>query len=175
MLGLEYFRYYVYGRKVNFLTDHQAIQPLLKRNRAHKQYSTRLTWWLERLRHYDVNVQYKAGKNIPLTDYLSRHPIAHKSGTETSYAHNEKESEEEFVINQIYSFMSSIARMEVLRNGSTDRHRYQNPTNHGTVYKRVNKLRTDFQIKHSYRETTMNQQTVKTSKSIHRQNRKWTK
>ena len=55
--GLEYFRYYVYGEKVNLLTDHQALQLLLKRNWAHKQYSARLTRWLDRLRHFDVNVQ----------------------------------------------------------------------------------------------------------------------
>ena len=35
--GLEYFRYFVYGKRVNLLTDHQALQPLLKQNRAHKQ------------------------------------------------------------------------------------------------------------------------------------------
>ena len=54
--GLEYFRYFVYGKKVNLLTDHQALQPLLRKNRAHKQYSARLTRWLDRLSHFDVNV-----------------------------------------------------------------------------------------------------------------------
>ena len=62
--GLEYFRYYVYGKRVNLLTDHQALQPLLKRNRAHKQYSARLTRWLDRLSHFDVNVRYTAVKTI---------------------------------------------------------------------------------------------------------------
>ena len=100
--GLEYFRYYVYGKRINLLTDHQALQPLLKRNRAHKQYSARLTRWLDRLGHFDVNVQYTAGKNIPLTDYLSRHPIVNELGTEELNANEEKEAEEEFVINQIY-------------------------------------------------------------------------
>ena len=100
--GLEYFRYYVYGKRINLLTDHQALQPLLKRNRAHKQYSARLTRWLDRLGHFDVNVQYTAGKNIPLTDYLSRHPIVNELGTEELNASEEKEAEEEFVINQIY-------------------------------------------------------------------------
>ena len=42
--GLEYFRNYVYGKKVNLLTNHQALEPLLKRNRAHKQYSAKITW-----------------------------------------------------------------------------------------------------------------------------------
>ena len=54
--GLEYFRYYVYGKRVNLLTDHQALQPLLKNNRAHKQYSARLTRWLDRVSHFDVKV-----------------------------------------------------------------------------------------------------------------------
>ena len=106
--GLEYFRYFVYGKRVNLLTDHQALQPLLKKNRAHKQYSARLTRWLDRLSHFDVNVQYTAGKNIPLTDYLSRHPIV---STETAELENnadgldEAEVEEEFVINQIYGLL----------------------------------------------------------------------
>ena len=60
--GFEYFRYYVYGKKVNLLTDHQELQPLLKRNRAYKQYIARLTRWLDKLSHFDVNVQYTAGK-----------------------------------------------------------------------------------------------------------------
>ena len=77
--GLEHFSYYVYGKRVNLLTDHQALQPLLKRNRAHKQYSARLPHWLDRLSHYDVNVQYTAGKNIPLTDYLSRQSISNST------------------------------------------------------------------------------------------------
>ena len=109
--GLEYFRYFVYGKKVNLLTDHQALQPLLKRNRAHKQYSARLTRWLDRLSHFDVNVQYTAGKNIPLTDYLSRHPIVNtdESAAENNLSgQNEAESEEEFVINQVHGLFDFI-------------------------------------------------------------------
>ena len=106
MLGvfwaLEYFRYYVYEKKVNLLTDHQALQLLLKRNRAHKQYSAGLTRLLDRLSHFDVNVQYSAGKDIPLPDYLNHHPIVHDHGTETSCTIEEKEAKEEFVINKIY-------------------------------------------------------------------------
>ena len=86
------------------MTDHQALKPLLKRNRAHKQYSARLTRWLDCLSHFDVNVQYTAGRNIPLTDYLSRHPIIHEHETETPREGLEREAEEEFVINQIYGF-----------------------------------------------------------------------
>ena len=101
--GLEYFKYFVYGKRVNLLTDHRALQPLLKKNRAHKQYRAKLTRWLVRLSHCDVNVQYTAGKNIPLTDYLSRHPIVLTEITELenkAEGLNEAEAEEEFVINQ---------------------------------------------------------------------------
>ena len=98
-------------QKVNLLTDHQALQPLLKRNRAHKQYSARLTRWLDRLSHFYVNVQYTAGKNIPLTDYLSRHPIVNTADNETENdvsGQTETESEEKFVINQIHSLFNFI-------------------------------------------------------------------
>ena len=104
-MGVNCFRYFVYGKRVNLLTDHQALQPLLKKNRAHKQYSARLTRWLDRLSHFVVNIQYTAGKNIPLTDYLSRHPIVPTEIIELENKTdglNEAEAKEEFVINQIY-------------------------------------------------------------------------
>ena len=103
--GLEHFRYYVYGKRVNLLTDHQTLQPLLKKNRAHKQHSARLTRWLDRLSHFDVNIQYTAGKNIPLMDYLSRHPIVPTKIAELENkadGQDDAEADEEFVINQIY-------------------------------------------------------------------------
>ena len=109
--GLEYFRYNNYGKKFNLLTDHKALQPLLKRNRAHKQYSARLTRWLDRLSHFDVNVQYTAGKNLPLTNYLSRRPIVNTAENETEKyvsSRTETESEEEFVINQTHGLFGFI-------------------------------------------------------------------
>ena len=69
-------------KRVYLLTDHQALLPLLKKNRAHKQYSVRLTRWLGRLSQFNVNVHYTAGENIPLTDYLSRHSIVPTEITE---------------------------------------------------------------------------------------------
>ena len=109
--GLEHFKYYVYGKRVSLLTDHQALQPLLKRNPAHKQYSARLTRWLDRLSHFDVNLQYTAGNNIPLTDYSSRHPIISTAGSGTENGRNEQrktESEEDFVIKQIHGIFEFI-------------------------------------------------------------------
>ena len=98
MWGLEYIRYYVCEKIVNLLTKHQALQPLLKRNRAHKQYSARLMRWLDRLSHSDVNLQYTACKNTPLTDYLSRYPIIYDTETKTQCDQDEKKAGEESVI-----------------------------------------------------------------------------
>ena len=56
--GLEKFRFYLYGKRVRLYTDHQALEPLIKRNRSNKQYSARLTRWLDRLTHFDISIQY---------------------------------------------------------------------------------------------------------------------
>ena len=82
--GFKHFRYYAYGKRVILLMVHQALQPMLKRNWAHEQYSASLTHWLDRLSHFDVNVQNTAGENIPQTDYLSRHPITHSVESEVN-------------------------------------------------------------------------------------------
>ena len=84
---------------------------MVKRNRAHKQYSARLTRWLDRLSHFDVNLQYTTGKNIPLTDYLGRHRIIStaESGTENSRnEQRETEADKKLVINQIHSLFEFI-------------------------------------------------------------------
>ena len=73
--GLEKFRFYLYGKKVYLYTDHQALEPLIKRNRCNKQYSARLTRWLDRLAHFDIAIQHIAGSNLKFTDYLSRNPV----------------------------------------------------------------------------------------------------
>ena len=51
---LEKFRFHFYGKKVLLYTDHQALEPLIKRNRSNQQYSARLTRWLDRLAHFTL-------------------------------------------------------------------------------------------------------------------------
>ena len=66
-----------------------------------------MTRWLDRLSHSDVNVQYTAEKNIPLTDYSSHHTIVPTVVIELENktdGHNDAEADEEFVVNQIYGF-----------------------------------------------------------------------
>ena len=89
--GLEKFRFYLYGKKVFLYTDHQALEPLIKRNRCNKQYSARLTRWLDRLAHFDISIQHIAGSNLKFTDFLSRNPVE-GAATENVY-------DEQYVIN----------------------------------------------------------------------------
>ena len=92
-MGLENFRFYLYGKKVFLYTDHQALEPLIKRNRCNKQYSARLTRWLDRLAHFDISIQHIAGSNLKFTDYLSRNPVEGAT-TENTY-------DEQYVINTL--------------------------------------------------------------------------
>ena len=73
--GLENLRFYLYGKRVHLYTDHQALEPLIKRNRSNKHYSARLTRWLDRLTHFDIAIQHIAGSSLKFTDYLSRNPV----------------------------------------------------------------------------------------------------
>ena len=52
--GLERFRFHLYGKQVQLFSDHQALEPLLKKNKSNKQYSAQLTRWLDRLNHFDI-------------------------------------------------------------------------------------------------------------------------
>ena len=64
--GLEKFRFHLYGKKVYLYTDHQALEPIIKRNRCNKQYSARLTRWLDRLANFDIAIQLIAGSNLKI-------------------------------------------------------------------------------------------------------------
>ena len=52
------------------------MEPLIKRNRTNKTYSARLTRWLDRLAHFDINIKHIAGKHLAQTEYLSRNPFS---------------------------------------------------------------------------------------------------
>ena len=67
------------------------MEPLIKRNRSNKQYSARLTRWLDRLTHFDISIQHIAGSKLKFTDYLSRNPVRG--------AIPEENYDEEYVIN----------------------------------------------------------------------------
>ena len=135
---------------MKLFSDHSALEPLLRRNRANKIYSARLTRWLDRIAHFDVSVNHIAGEEIKLTDYLSRHPTS-KAEAETNY-------EEEYVINAIVPFFYFSART----NGLTDKHptnelsyvnRNQNDASHSHQADKTGKtVRTNFDCSHTERQ-----------------------
>ena len=72
--GLEGFRFHLYGKQVQLFSDHQALEPLLKRNKTNKQYSARLARWLDRMNHFDICLKHTAGKEINSRTLLAEIP-----------------------------------------------------------------------------------------------------
>ena len=101
--GLERFRFHLYGKQVQLFFDHQALEPLLKRNKANKQYSARLTRWRARLNHFDISLKQSAGKEIKFTDFISCNPPENPEP--------EENYEEKFVINAIAQLAMVNARL----------------------------------------------------------------
>ena len=106
--GLEHFRLYIYGKLIKLLTDHRALEPLIKRNHSNKTYSARLTRWLDRLAHFSINVRHIAGKHLALTDYLSRNPTAPPQAADDAY--------DEYVINNIAPHLNFMNKFGCLSN-----------------------------------------------------------
>ena len=47
--SIEHFKNYVYGVEFGVVSDHKALQSVLKSNKGNKTYSSRLTRWVDRL------------------------------------------------------------------------------------------------------------------------------
>ena len=59
--GLERFTFHLYGKRIQLFSGFQALEALLKSN---KQYSARLTRWLDRLNHFDITLKHTVGKKL---------------------------------------------------------------------------------------------------------------
>ena len=75
--GLEKFEYYLLGRNVTVETDHSPLEQIFKKNI--NEAPGRLQRLLLRCLLFDVNVQYKPGRSIPVADALSR--VCHTRAT----------------------------------------------------------------------------------------------
>ena len=104
MWGLERFRFHLYGKQVQLFSDHQALEPLLKRNKMNKQYSARLTRWF--------------------TNFINRNP--------TEIPEPEENYEEELVINAIAQLATVNARIRRVFNQSEDVNTTNKTNMHGT-------------------------------------------
>ena len=77
--GLEKFEHYLLGRNVTVETDHSPLEQIFKKNI--NEAPSRLQRLLLRCLRFDVHIQYKQGRSIPVADALSR--VCHKKA-----AHN---------------------------------------------------------------------------------------
>ena len=85
MYGLEKFEYYLLGRSVTVETDHSPLEQIFKKNI--NEAPSRLQRLLLRCLRFDVHVQYKQGRSIPVADALSQvchRKAGHKRATEDS-------------------------------------------------------------------------------------------
>ena len=67
--GIEHFHQYLFGRQFTLYTDHKPIENLVLKPLVNTSPRIRL---MLRLTQYNMNVQYKAGKYLLLSDCLSR-------------------------------------------------------------------------------------------------------
>ena len=122
-LGIREIRFYLYGKQVQLFSEHQALEPLLKRNKTNKQFSARLTRWLDRLNHFDISLKHTAGKEIKVTDFVSRNP--------TENPEPEKNCGE-IVINAIAQLATVNARTGRILNQSESANTYSETNMHHT-------------------------------------------
>ena len=71
---VEHFKNYVYGVRFGVVSDHKALQSVLKSNKGNKTYSSRLTRWADRLLPFDFSIVHTPGRTLGMAEYLSRHP-----------------------------------------------------------------------------------------------------
>ena len=81
MWSIELFKNYVYGTRFGVVSDHKALQTVLKSNKGNKTYSSRLTRWVDRLLPFDFIVTHTPGRTLGMADYLSRHPSQYEGSS----------------------------------------------------------------------------------------------
>ena len=74
--AVEYFRCYVYGVPFKIISDHKALETVLKGQKASKTYSSRLTRWVDQLLPFEFEVFHGPGRKLGIVDYLSRNPTS---------------------------------------------------------------------------------------------------
>ena len=111
MRSVELFKNYVYGTKVGIFSDHKALHSVLSANKRNKQFSSRLTRWVDRLLPYDINFVHTPGRTLR----ISRHPF-HCNRTSIKSV---EMFEDWFTINVVDEFTKGIDQtLLAKRNGS---------------------------------------------------------
>ena len=112
VLGWEYFRNYIFGRKFTVLTYHKALVSLLNgNNKKNKTMFGRLTRWIDRIIPFDFVIEHMPGAKSGLVDYLSRHPVG--EATRMSLYDNT------FTVAKLHSITNSLGYKKQKNTGGT--------------------------------------------------------
>ena len=98
--------------------------PRTTTKKTNKQFSVRLTRWLDRLNHFNISLKHTSGKEIMFTDFISRNP--------TEKPEPEKNYEEELVINAIAQLATVNARIGRIFNQSDTENAVNKTSMHDT-------------------------------------------
>ena len=80
VIALKKWRHYVYGTKIKVRTDHKSLIYL----QTQPHLSNRQTRWSEFLAEFDLEIEYKPGKDNVVADALSRRSDHDHAGTSES-------------------------------------------------------------------------------------------
>ena len=108
--SIEHFKN-VYGVAFGIVSDHKALQSVLKSNKSNKTFSSRLTRWVDRLLPFDFSIVHTPGRTLGLADYLSRHP----SEYEGSVAKAEELFNDWFTVNVVKEITPEMKRLAIWR------------------------------------------------------------
>ena len=111
-----HFRYYLYGNRFELITDHKALLSALRNNRANKTYQSRLIRWVDKLLPFDFTVNHLAGKEMGLTNYLSRDASGEPEPVSNC--------DEKFVVASMHNFFSAcdfISQPNILKSNPTSK------------------------------------------------------
>lgn len=89
VFGVKRFHQYLYGRRFLICNDHRPLEGLLgERKGIPVMASGRIRRWALTLSAYNYEFRYKAGKNIPCADALSRLPLPGNTSSTTTPIEN---------------------------------------------------------------------------------------
>ena len=111
--GLEKFEYCLLGRSVMVETDHSPLEQIFKKNI--NEAPCRLQRLLLRCLRFDVHVQYKQGRSIPVADALSR--VCHRKA-----GHNPEHVTEDSASQHNIHFISSPIDLMALKSSTARDH-----------------------------------------------------
>ena len=104
--SVKHFKNYVHGVSFEIVSDHKALQSVLKSNKGNKTYSSRLTRWVDRLLPFDFSTVHTHGRTLGIADCLSKHP----SEYEGAVAKAEESFNDGFTIKVKYEFSQKLPR-----------------------------------------------------------------